>query len=568
MHVALTALCVASAPSTGQADTAATPPSSFIHLSRVAVASDSEAASRAGVESLKAGGNAVDAACATALALGVVHPFASGLGGGGFALVYLAGPGQAVALDFRETAPRGLRVPAAGDSSAPPRSGLSVGVPGEPAGLAELVRRFGALPFSRCVEPALRLARGFPASPWLVQQIKDELSHHPASGPGLLSEVFDLRGRAAGDIRAGEQLSRPRLAKTLEKLRTGGAEAFYKGDIARAIAAAATAAGSRLTLDDLARYRPVQRAPLETKFLGRRILLMPPPSAGGVILAQALGIVSNHVAAWRRAPDPLSPDYLHLLAEALKHGFADRARFLGDPAFAALPMQHLLDPAYHRELSLRLRPDRVLAHDAYGTPSPRPPLPARDGGTAHVSVVDQAGNAVALTTTLNLEFGAGIVAGETGVVLNDTLDDFTAWPGRPDVFALSGGEANQPAGGKRPLSSMSPTIVLGERGVEMVAGAAGGPRIVSATLQVVLDVLLFGRDAQQAVAAPRIHHQWEPDVLYHEPGLPAATVRALAKKGQRTEMRADVGKANAIVRSRSGLDAAADPRAGGMPAGY
>ncbi len=380
--------------------------------------------------------------------------------------------------------------------------------------------------------------------------------------------MFDLRGRAAGDIRAGDRLSRPRLAKTLEKLRTGGAEAFYKGDIAWAITAAATAAGSRLTLDDLARYRPVQRAPLEAKFLGRRILLMPPPSAGGVILAQALGIVSNHVAAWRRAPDPLSPDYLHLLAEALKHGFADRARFLGDPAFAALPMQHLLDPAYHRELSLRLLPDRVLAHDAYGTPSPRPPLPARDGGTAHVSVVDQAGNAVALTTTVNLEFGAGIVAGETGVVLNDTLDDFTAWPGRPDLFALSGGEANQPAGGKRPLSSMSPTIVLGERGVEMVAGAAGGPRIVSATLQVVLDVLLFDRDAQQAVAAPRIHHQWEPDVLYHEPGLPAATVGALAKKGQRTEMRADVGKANAIVRSRSGLDAAADPRVGGMPAGY
>ncbi len=568
MHVALTALCVASAPSTGQADTAATSPSSFLHLSHVAVASDSEAASRAGVELLKAGGNAVDAACAAALALGVVHPFASGLGGGGFALVYLAGPGQAVALDFRETAPRGLRVPAAGGSSIPPRSGLSVGVPGEPAGLAELVRRFGALPFSRCVEPALRLARGFPASPWLVQQIKDELSRHPASGPGLLAEVFDLRGRAAGEIRAGDRLSRPRLAKTLEKLRTDGAEAFYKGDIARAIAAAAAAAGSGLTLDDLARYRPVERAPLETKFLGRRVLLMPPPSAGGVIIAEALGVLASGLGALPYSEGPLSPSYLHLLAEALKHGFADRARFLGDPAFAALPMQHLLDPAYHRELSLRLRMDRVLAHDAYGTPSPRPPAPACDGGTAHVSVVDQAGNAVALTTTVNLEFGAGIVAGETGVVLNDELDDFTAWPGRPDVFTLSGGEANQPAGGKRPLSSMSPTIVLDKRGVELVAGAAGGPRIVSATLQILLDVLLFGRSAEQAVAAPRIHHQWEPDVLYHEPALPAAVVRALEKKGQRPEPRADVGKANVIVRTRAGLEAASDTRSGGKPAGY
>ena len=568
MQIALAALCVALGPRSGKADTAATAPTPFLHLSKGAVASDSAAASQAGLELLKAGGNAVDAACAAALVLGVVHPFASGLGGGGFAMVYLARSGKTVALDFRETAPRGLRAGAKRGATMPPQSGLSIGVPGEPAGLGELVRRFGALPFSRCVEPALRLARGFQASPFLIRQIEDEIARHPASGPALVSEVFETGARAASEIRAGDLLARPRLAQTLVKLRAGGAKAFYRGAIARAIVAATAAAGGVLSLDDLARYAPIERTPLETKFLGRRVLLPPPPSAGGVIVAQVLGILADRAEGFARDGDPLSPDYLHVLTEALKHGFADRARFLGDPAFASLPLGHLLDPAYHHELSARLRPDGVLAHEAYGTSAPLSAGPAHDGGTAHVSVVDSAGNAAALTTTINLEFGARIVAGETGIVLNDELDDFTAAAGQPDVFSLSGGDANRAAPGKRPLSSMSPTIVLGQRGVELVTGAAGGPRIVSATLQILLDVLLFGRSARQAVEAPRIHDQWEPDVLFFEPALPAEVARTLEKKGQRTQVRPDIGKANAIVRTGLGLDAAADPRSGGAVAGY
>ena len=509
----------------------------------------------------------MDAACATTLALGVVHPFASGLGGGGFAIIYMAKTDRAFALDFRETAPRGWRALPANATARAWQTGLSVGVPGEAAGLAELVRRFGALPFGRCVEPALRLARGFSASAWLVQQIKDELARHPDSAPALLAKVFDLGGRKPGAIRAGDRLSRPQLAKTLAKLRAGGARSFYSGDIARNIADAAAAAGGALAIEDLAAYQPILRVPIETRFLGRRILLMPPPSAGGVIIAQALAIIADQLATLTSRQDPLLPSYLHLLAESLKHGFADRARYLGDPAFTRLPLDHLLDPAYHHELARRFRPEQVIAHEAYGTPLPRPTEPARDAGTAHVSVVDEDGNAVALTCTINLEFGAGIVAGSTGVVLNDELDDFTAAPGQPDVFALSGGAANQPAPDKRPLSSMSPTIVLGEHGVELALGAAGGPRIVSATLQILLDVLLFGRNAEQAVAAPRIHHQWEPDVLFHEPGVPPDVVRALAEKGHRVEARPDIGKANAIVLTPSGLDAAADPRSGGAPAG-
>jgi len=515
---------------------------------------------------LRAGGNAVDAACATALALGVVDPFASGLGGGGFALLYLAKSGKSLALDFRETAPAALPVPPTG--SIPPQSGLSIGVPGEARGLHELVRRFGALPFSRCVRPALRLARGFLLSPRQAQKIDEEIKRNPTTGPALIAKVFSTSQKGAAAMRAGDRVRRPQLLETLKRLHREGADALYRGDLAVELVEAAGKAGSKLSLDDLAGYAPVEREPLQVAFLGRRVLLMPPPSAGGVILAEGLGMLSHRLADLDRGRGALAPDYLHLLAEALKHGFADRARFLGDPAFARVPLEHLLAPAFHRDLALRTQLDRVLPHDRYGTSSTLPAPLSRDAGTAHVSVVDKHGNAVALTTTVNLDFGARIVAGNTGIVLNDELDDFTPAAGHADVFALAGSAANQPAPGKRPISSMSPTIVVGERGVELVTGAAGGPRIISATLQVLLDVMLFGSAPAEAVSRPRIHHQWEPDLLFYEPGLPEESLRALAAKGQRLEMRPDLGKANLIVRTTSRWEAAADPRAGGRPAGY
>jgi gamma-glutamyltranspeptidase/glutathione hydrolase len=525
-------------------------------------------ASAAGLELLKAGGNAVDAACAAALAIGVVDPFASGLGGGGFALVYLAKTGKVVALDFRETAPMALASGAGGIRPWIPQTGRSVGVPGEPAGLDELVRRFGALPFSRCVAPAQRLAHGFSLSPWLARQIQDEIERHPTTGSSLIGKIFSVTAKAAGQLCAGDSVARPELAKTLARLRRQGARAFYRGDIARAMVAETTAAGGVLSIEDLAHYTPVERTPLETKFLGRRVVTMPPPSAGGVIIVEALGILSDRIATLQRDRFQPSPAYFHLVAEALKHGFADRARYLGDPDFVHVPLERLLDPSYHHELALRFRPDHVLAHDAYGTPSPRPAEPARDGGTAHISVVDREGNAVALTTTINLEFGARLVAGSTGIVLNDEMDDFTPVGDGSDVFSLPGSDANRAAPGKRPVSSMSPTLVLGDKGVEVVAGAAGGPRIVSATLQVLLDVLALGLNAGQAVAAPRIHHQWDPDLFFYEPGVPAEVVHALERIGHITKLRPDIGKANLILRSPDGLDAAADARSGGAPAGY
>ncbi len=538
------------------------------------VASDSQLASQAGARVLAAGGNAADAACATALALGVVTPFASGLGGGGFALIYSAKTGKVEALDFRETAPAALRPElflreGKIDRSLSVRGGLAVGVPGEPAGLAELVRRWGRRSFARCIEPAEALARGFPASAWLVEHVVGDLKQDPSEAGSFLPRVLARKRGSSADMRAGDLVRRPELANTLGRLRREGAAAFYRGEIASAIVTAVQGAGGVLDRKDLASYAPVERTPLVTTFRGRRIFALPPPSAGGVVMFEVLGIFSERMKTWNPVPaGPQDPSYLHLLVEALKHGFADRSRLLGDPDFVSLPLSHLLDASYHRELQARLRPDGILAPERYGTTEPSAAAPARDAGTAHISVVDSEGNAVALSSTINLEFGAHLLAGRTGVLLNDEMDDFSLAPGVPDAFGLVAGGGNRLAPGKRPLSSMSPTIVVGDDGVEMVLGAAGGPTIISSTIQVMLDALLFGMDPEAAQAAPRVHHQWSPDVLQYEPGLPASVVGALRAKGHRLEARDKIGKVNLVVRSKAGLEAAGDPRSGGAPAGY
>jgi gamma-glutamyltranspeptidase/glutathione hydrolase len=284
---------------------------------------------------------------------------------------------------------------------------------------------------------------------------------------------------------------------------------------------------------------------------------------------EVLGILGERMKNWDPVPaGSQDPTYLHLLVEAFKHGFADRSRFLGDPAFVTVPLSHLLDASYHRDLAARIQPNSTLLPNRYGTAEPSAAAPARDAGTAHISVVDSEGNAVALTTTINLEFGAHLVAGRTGVLLNDEMDDFSLAPGVADAFELVAGGANQLAPGKRPLSSMSPTIVVGENGVEMVLGAAGGPMIISSTAEVLLDALLFGVDVDAAVAAPRLHHQWSPDVLRYEPALPASVVESLRAKGHHVQVRDKIGKVNVVIRSKAGLEAAGEPRSGGAPAGY
>lgn len=528
------------------------------------MASDHAAASAAGADAMKAGGNAVDAACATALALGVVVPHSSGIGGGGFALIYLAKEKKTVALDFRETAPADVKPEmyfrdGKPDPTLSQRGGLAVAVPGEVRGLAEMVRRWGKLPWARCVGAAEKLARGVPASERVAGMINrsDDPSH-----AALMDQVFV----AKRPVKPGDPLRRPQLAATLARLRTQGPDAFYKGRIAEAMVKAVRDAGGVLSLEDLAGYQPKERTPLETTYRGKRVLTMPPPSSGGIVIETALGILAEKV------PDPAklgpgSSAYLHFVAEALKHGFADRARHLGDPDFVELPLARLTSPEYHRELALRVRADGVLAAEKYGTPGADPTAP-RDGGTAHLSVIDADGNAVALTTTVNLWFGARLVAGDTGVVLNNQMDDFSIKPGVPNAFKLLGTDKNAIAPGKRPLSSMSPTIVLDDGGVKLAVGGAGGPTIISGTLLVMLGVLDFGLDAQAASSGARIHHQWMPETLTVEPQIARDVVANLEKRGHKTREREHIATVNVVVRTDKGIEAAAEFRSGGAPAGY
>jgi gamma-glutamyltranspeptidase/glutathione hydrolase len=540
-----------------------------LKAAHAAVASDHPLASAAGVAALKAGGNAVDAACATALALGVLHPESSGIGGGAFALVYIAKEKKVYALDARERAPAAI-TPAAymKDGHAVPelsqRGGLAVAVPGEVRGLGEMVRRWGALPFRRCVEPAQRLAaKGFPVSTRLAGSLE-----------GLDKDGKDGSNRAFLDIfankplRAGDTWRRPDLAWTLGKLR-GGADNFYKGEVAKEIVSAVRGAGGVLTAADLAAYATVDRTPVETGYRGLRVLSMPPSSSGGVALIETLGILA---ARYPTGVDPAreprgSAAQLHVLTEAFKHAFADRARFLGDTDFVAVDVAHLTAPAYHAELARRIKPGAVLPHDAYGTPAPA--APRKDGGTTHLSVIDADGNAVALTTTVNLGFGAHLAAGKTGIVLNDEMDDFSLQPGVPNAFGLIGNEQNAIAPRKRPLSSMTPTLALDEGGrVRVVVGAAGGPTIITSTAQVFLNVVDWKMDAQAAIAAPRIHHQWFPEVLGVEPAIGADAIAGLGKSGHKVKTFPHIGTVNLLVRTDDGIEAAAEPRSPSGPAGY
>ncbi|HEY0712233.1 MAG TPA: gamma-glutamyltransferase, partial [Polyangia bacterium] len=543
-----------------------------LRVAHAAVASDHPSASAAGVEVLRAGGNAVDAACATALALGVVGPHASGIGGGGFALVYLAKTKAVHVLDFREQAPA-LAQPnlyfrdGKPDRMLSRRGGLAVGIPGEVRGLGELVRRFGRRPFATCVRPAERLASaGFPAGPRLVTAVTEGTSANAPpeakTDAAFLAQVMTF----AAPLRLGDVVKRPALAATLRALRTKGPDGFYTGPIAEQIVAAVKASGGVLSREDLAGYRVIDRTPIEISYRGQRVFAMPPPSSGGIVIAEVLGVLAE------RLPDPGQiarggSAYLHVFAEALKHGFADRARLLGDADFVKLPLEKLLSRDYHKGLAARIDDRTVKLNASYGM-GPAATAPPKDGGTAHLSVIDAEGNAVALTTTVNTWFGAHLAAGKTGIVLNNEMDDFSLAPGVANAFGLQGTAQNAIAPGKRPLSSMSPTLVVDDNGVRIAVGGAGGPTIISSTLQVLLNVLDGKLDAQAASAAPRVHHQWQPDVLATEPEIPIDVLEGLTRRGHKTMPRESLGMVNVIVRTPQGLEAAAEFRSGGAPAGY
>jgi len=530
-----------------------------------AVAADHRLASTVGVALLKQGGNAVDAVCGTAFALGVVNPTGSGIGGGGFMLILRPRDPTPVVLDFRETAPAAASREMYTRKGAPKHAsrigGLAVGVPGEVLGCAEAVKRFGKLSLARVLAPAIRLARGgFPVGRHLargVREEKKEIARHPD-----LARLFLPKGQP---IEARQKLRRPSLARSLEAIARKGPRVFYEGWIAKDLVQAVKASGGLLTLEDLKGYRIKERKPLTTTYRGYTVHTMPPPSSGGVALIETLNILALH------KPDKLghnSSRHLHLLTEALKHAFADRARYLGDPDFVKVPVGRLTSARYARELDKRIG-EHVAPITSYGTPPPAAPSGDRKG-TSHISVVDRDGMAVAMTTTVNTVFGSMVVGKASGIILNNQMDDFAAQPGKPNAFGLIQGEQNAVAPGKRPLSSMTPTIVTRDGRPVLVVGASGGPTIITGTLQALSNVLDFHREAAAAVSLPRVHHQWMPDKLVVERDLPRDVRDALKRRGHRVKVtRHPFTAVQVVVVGEDGRRfGASDPRKLGQPAGY
>jgi gamma-glutamyltranspeptidase/glutathione hydrolase len=526
------------------------------------VASEHLLASQAGVEMLQQGGNAIDAAVATSFAVGVVNPSSCGIGGGGFMLIYLAREQRAAALDYREAAPaaasrdmflrNGQAVPELSR-----RGGLAVAVPGEVAGLVAALHRYGTLPLAKVMQPAIRYARdGFAVGPHLATEIAENLDAL-RSRPELARTFLHADG---SPLHAGETLRQAELGQTLELIAVDGPEAFYEGDIAGRITRSVQAAGGVLSERDLATYRPKWRRPLQGLYEGNTIITMPPPSSGGGALLEALGILRNDNLP---ALEHNSPTYLHLLAEAMQHAFADRAQFYGDPDVVQVPVAQLLSPTYTGRLRRRISATRTFDRAAYGRAAA-----VADRGTSHLSVMDAAGNAVACTTTVNTAFGAMVVAEGTGILLNNEMDDFSVQPGVPNVYGLIGTEANAVAPRKRPLSSMTPTIVTRGGKAILALGGSGGPLIISGTLQVLLNILDFDLNATLAVAAPRVHDQWVPPVLAVEPGISALTQQVLARYGYAVKEVPAMGAIQVVRRHAGRFEGAADPRKGGEAVGW
>jgi gamma-glutamyltranspeptidase / glutathione hydrolase len=548
------------------------------HAPHALVVSDAELASAAGLEVLESGGNAADAAVTAAFVLAVVYPEAGNLGGGGFAVVRSADAERA-ALDFRETAPahaerdmyRRGSTPGASGTRADPQKGakattpsskeghLSAGVPGSVAGLWALHERFGGKPWPELVAPAIELAeRGFVVDERLARSIGDarpKLQKFPGSRALLLP--------GGAPPHPGDVLRNPDLARALRAIAERGSAGFYAGDTAARIVAEMARGGGILTLEDLASYRPRWRAPVEFGYRGHTIVSMPPPSSGGVALALIANILKGDELG---ASGFHSPEHLHLLAEAMRRAFADRNALLGDPDFIEVPLAPLLSAEYGAErrksVSARATPSSELA----------PGLPRREGDhTTHLAVVDAEGAAVSLTTTINDFYGSGVVVEGAGFLLNDEMDDFTTDPGAPNLYGLVQGERNAIAPNKRMLSSMAPTLVLDESGaVHAVAGARGGPRIITATWQVVSNILDFGMNALEAVNAPRLHEQWQPDEIALEQGGFSPEQRAaLEQRGHQLRFVPDLASSPVIVRDLASGDwtGAPDPRRGGSVAG-
>jgi len=527
-----------------------------VHAMHGMVSSESSLASDVGVEVLRKGGNAVDAAVAVGFALAVTMPNSGNIGGGGFMVLHDGRTGKDTAIDFREMAPaaatRDMYLDAAG-KVIPDKSlftQAAIGVPGTVAGLTYALEHYGTMKRADLVAPAVRLANnGFPVGETLAGLFRAE-HDHLVKWDGT-RKVFEHGGRLPV---TGELLRNPDLGKSLALIGRDGAKAFYDGPIGAAIAAEARAHGGLITTADLKNYKVVERVPVRGTYRGYEIVSMPPPSSGGVHVVQILNILQNFpLRDWGHN----SARTIHVMAEAEKRAYADRSEYLGDPDFVKVPVKGLTSPAYGRSLA-----DKIdLAH---ATPSaqikPGGPQPYESDQTTHYVVADEHGSVVSVTYTLNTNFGSGIVASGTGILLNNEMDDFSAKPGVPNAYGLVGGDANAVGPGKRPLSSMSPTIVLKDGKPWLITGSPGGARIITTTLQVLVNMIDFGMNPAEAGSAVRFHDQWLPDELRIERGLSPDTIALLRGMGHTVVERQAMGDTQTIQITPEGFFGYADQR--------
>ncbi|HUN58818.1 MAG TPA: gamma-glutamyltransferase [Candidatus Binataceae bacterium] len=519
------------------------------------VVAESDVAAEAGLGVMKQGGNAIDAAVATSLMLGVTNASSCGIGGGGFMLIYIAKTQRFYALDYREVAPAAASEQMYFRNGVPHeelarKGALAVAVPGELAGLETALHRFGKMKFSALAAPAIKAARdGFAINPHVAQELQ-KFSAEIAADPGLRAIYFAADGKP---LAANAITRNPKLASAMAALGNDPAKVFYHGAIGQAVIQFLASHGGIISAQDLASYRPVWREPLHLPYAGYDVYTMPPPSSGGVVL-EMLGMLSGGNPAGLGAD---SAPYLARLIEVMRQGFLDRAQY-ADPAFVKVPITKLLSPQHIAEAR-----DRAFHHKNAAPNAPS----AHDHGTSNFCVVDRYGDVVDVTTTINTVFGAEITVPSLGLVLNDEMDDFSVAPGVPNAFHLVGEKSNAIAPGKRPLSSMSPTVVLKDHRPVLVTGGSGGPTIITGVAQVSLNVLDFRMTPEQAVSSPRIHEQAQPPTVFAERSLPTTTISELKQMGYPLKTVPELGAVNAISIAPGDLRGAFDPRKGGGVAG-
>ena len=530
------------------------------------VASQETLASRTGVEILKQGGNAVDAAVAVAFSLAVTLPRAGNIGGGGFRLVHLAKENKTIAIDYREMAPskakKDIFLDENGDAvtKLSREHGLAVGVPGTVMGMSLALEKYGTMTMAQVTAPAIKMAQeGISVSPDLAVSLAG-LKRRMSQWPSTAAIFYKADG---SDFQVDDILKQPELAHSLQLIAEKGTKGFYEGETAEKLVKAVQEAGGIMTLEDLNHYKAVEREPVRGQYRGYEVVSMPPPSSGGVHIIEMLNVLQQF---------PIdkfghnTAQTIHVMAETMKHAYADRSEYLGDPDFYKVPVKQLTDKDYAQKIASQIALNKTTPSEEI---KPGNLAPYESDQTTHFSVVDKWGNAVSNTYTLNFSYGSGLVAKGTGILLNNEMDDFSAKPGTPNGYGLVGGDANAVEGNKRPLSSMSPTIVMKDGKPFLVTGSPGGSRIITTTLQIIMNVIDHGLNIAEASNAARVHHQWLPDELRVETSLNRDTISLLEAKGHKVSVQSAMGSTQSIMVTDQGIFGATDPRHSGSEAvGY